>query len=175
MIAPIAVLRVRRRPGDPTRGVLVAGPLAVPCALGRSGVRVGKREGDGATPFGLIRLVRAFYRPDRGPPPWTGLPLERLRPKDGWCDDPAARRYNRRVARPCRASHEAMWRDDALYDVVIETDWNRSPAIPGRGSAIFMHIARDGFRPTEGCVAVSAAAMRRLLPRLGPGTVLDIG
>jgi L,D-peptidoglycan transpeptidase YkuD (ErfK/YbiS/YcfS/YnhG family) len=164
--SPSPVLRVRALPSDPRRGVVEAGPLRLPCALGRGGRRHGKREGDGATPRATLRPLAVRYRPDRGRRPATHLPVGVIRPGDGWCDDPRDRRYNRPVALPFPASHERMHRDDALYDVVVILDWNMRPAVRGRGSAIFLHIARPGFAPTEGCIAVSPAAMRRLLPRL---------
>ncbi|TXN62456.1 L,D-transpeptidase family protein, partial [Methylobacterium sp. WL18] len=103
-------------------------------------------------------------------------PLRATRPGDGWCDDRRDRRYNRPIRLPAPGvSAEAMWRDDGLYDVVIDLDYNRAPIRKGRGSAIFLHIARDGYRPTEGCVALARADLLRLLGRLGPRTRLRIG
>ena len=104
----------------------------------------------------------------------AGQPLARIRPGHGWCDDPADRRYNTLVPLPCRSSHEEMWRADHLYDVVIDIDWNRGPAVRGRGSAIFLHLARPGFEPTAGCVAVETRMIRRLLERIGPETRIEI-
>src|SRR5579863_4510334 len=90
-----------------------------PAACGRAGVKADKREGDGASPIGTYPLVRAYYRPDRVEPPPTGLPLVALRANDAWVDDPADPQYNRLVALPYPASHEAMWRADGLYDLVV--------------------------------------------------------
>lgn len=165
---------VRRSPLDPRRGLLTAGALRLPCALGAAGVTHRKREGDGASPAGRFRLLGAFYRPDRLPRPRTRLPLRPLRPGDGWCDDPSDRRYNRPVRLPGSARHERMWRDDHLYDVVLDIAWNRGPIVRGRGSAIFLHLARPGFAPTEGCVAVEPQKIARLLPRIGPKTRIEI-
>jgi L,D-peptidoglycan transpeptidase YkuD (ErfK/YbiS/YcfS/YnhG family) len=170
----VELIRVHRSPLDPRRGRLVAGNLVIPCALGRSGTTRRKREGDGASPVGRFALLEAFYRADRGPRPRTGLKLSRLRPGDGWCDDPADRRYNTRIALPCAASHEALWRADPLYDVVVDIAWNRGPIRRGRGSAIFLHLARPGFEPTAGCVAVEKRMIARLLERIGPGTRIEI-
>ena len=172
--AYVKLIRVHRSPLDHRRGRLQAGNLVLPCALGRSGPRPDKREADGASPVGRFRLLQVFYRADHGPRPRTGLPLRRIRAQDGWCDDPADRRYNRLVPLPCGSSHETMWRDDHLYDVVIDIAWTRGPILRGRGSAIFLHLARPGFEPTAGCVAVESAKVRRLLERIGPRTQIRI-
>lgn len=155
------VLRVLSRAAR--RGVLAFGPLALPCAIGRGGIRALKREGDGATPRGRWRLRHVFYRPDKGGRPRGALPVQGLRPGDGWCDAIGDRNYNRMVRHPYPASAEHLWRADALYDVVIVLDYNERPRIHGRGSAIFMHLARPGFQPTEGCVALRARDLRNLL------------
>ncbi len=156
------------------RGLLTAGGLTVPCALGRSGIRGGKREGDGATPRGGWHPVAVFWRADRLARPATVLPIQPLTPKDGWCDDPANRRYNRPVRLPYAGRHERLWRADRLYDVIVVLDYNLAHPRKGAGSAIFLHIAGPGFAPTEGCIAVAPDAMRRLLARMGPRTVIDV-
>jgi L,D-peptidoglycan transpeptidase YkuD (ErfK/YbiS/YcfS/YnhG family) len=155
-------------------GTLVAGALHARCAVGRAGVTSRKREGDGATPRGRFRLLAAMYRPDRLARPMTGLPLTAIRPGAGWCDDPSDHAYNQPVRLPYPGRHENLWRDDRLYDVVIVLDYNIRPAIAGAGSAIFLHLAAPGYKPTAGCVAVSLETMRRLLPRLGRETFIEI-
>lgn len=171
---PADILEVRARPRDKTKGILKLGQITVPCALGRSGIRCRKKEGDGATPAGRFELLHVYYRPDKGLPPPTQLPLEPLTPLSGWCDDPRHRLYNRPVELPFSASHEKMWRDDRLYDVVVVLDCNISPAVKGKGSAIFFHIAREDYRPTEGCVAIAPEHMRLMLAKTGPGAVMEI-
>lgn len=161
-------------PGDRRRGMLLVGALHAPCALGRSGIAQWKREGDGATPAGHFRLTAVLYRPDRMPRPRTALPITTIDPDSGWCDDPADRAYNQPVRIPHAASHERLWRADRLYDVVVVIDYNLAPAKRGAGSAIFLHVAREDFAPTEGCVAVSPETMRRLLPHFGPRTVIVV-
>jgi L,D-peptidoglycan transpeptidase YkuD (ErfK/YbiS/YcfS/YnhG family) len=165
---------VRRAPGDGTRGLLAAGGKVVPCALGRSGISARKREGDGATPLAAMAVLAGYFRPDGGMPRHGGLGLTAIRRDDGWCDAPADANYNRPVRLPYRPSHEKMWRADRLYDAVVVLDWNIRPRARHRGSAIFLHVAREGFRPTEGCVALAPAAMRWLLPRLSRRTVLRV-
>jgi L,D-peptidoglycan transpeptidase YkuD (ErfK/YbiS/YcfS/YnhG family) len=173
--ATLKRLRVRPRPGAPTRGWLIAGTLALPVALGRSGIKANKREGDGATPRGRFRLVRLWWRGDRLPRPQTRLPLRMIRPQDGWCENPQDRRYNQPVQLPDDSEADRLTRSDRLYDLIIELDHNTRPRIAGRGSAVFVHIARPQFAPTAGCVALTLPALRRLVERLGPDTVIEIG
>lgn len=171
----LATLRVHPRVGDRRKGLLQAGGAVIPCALGGGGVVQVKREGDGGSPRGTFRLRGGAYRPDHLARPATALSLRRTAPGDGWCDDVRDRRYNRPIALPAPGvSAERMWRDDGLYDVVIDLDHNRGPIRPGRGSAIFLHIARPGYVATEGCVALKRADLLRLLGRLGPRTMLVI-
>lgn len=171
---PQRQLFVKALSANSTRGVLVLRGRAIPCAMGRAGRRALKREGDGATPRGDLVLERVLYRPDRGPRPQTGLPVRPLRPGDGWCDAPCDRNYNRSVRHPYPSSAETLWRADALYDVVVVLSHNRVPRVRGRGSAIFMHVAREGFKPTEGCIALRPADLRRLLQWLAPGDSIRV-
>jgi L,D-peptidoglycan transpeptidase YkuD (ErfK/YbiS/YcfS/YnhG family) len=157
-----------------TRGIVKLGSLAFPCALGRSGRRASKREGDGATPIGHWRLLQVLYRPDRIQRPVTGLPLRQIRPCDGWCDAPADRNYNRPVRHPYPASAEELWRTDGLYDLVVVLSHNVRPRIRGAGSAIFMHVAQPGYKPTAGCIALKCEHLRRLLGRLRAGAAMRV-
>jgi L,D-peptidoglycan transpeptidase YkuD (ErfK/YbiS/YcfS/YnhG family) len=167
------VARVRR---SSHRAVLLAGGLAIPCAIGRTGVTRTKREGDGASPAGRLAVVRGWYRADRFPVrPRTRIPVAPIRSDDGWSDDPADPAYNRPVRLPRRYGHERMWRDDAVYDVVLALDWNLSRRARGRGSAIFLHLAKPGFPGTAGCVALARDDLLRLLARLAPGATIRIG
>lgn len=147
----------------------------VRCALGRGGVRVEKREGDGATPAGSFPLRRVMYRADRLPAPETGLPVRVLRRDDGWCDDPEDAAYNRLIRTPFAARHETLWRDDALYDVVVELGFNDDPVEVGRGSAIFLHRAKPDYGPTEGCVALALGDLLALLRDCDGETRLTVG
>jgi L,D-peptidoglycan transpeptidase YkuD (ErfK/YbiS/YcfS/YnhG family) len=147
---------------------------AKPGAKGHGLLLAGKREADGATPAGRFALTRLRFRPDRLRRPATRLPARPLRPVDGWCDAPGDRNYNRPVPHPYTASHEALWRADGLYDVLVELSCNARPRLQGRGSAIFLHLARPSYAPTEGCIALSRADLARLLPRLGRRTVIAV-
>lgn len=134
------------------------------CALGQGGIRADKREGDGATPAALMPLRRVLYRADRlAPPAGCRVPVEPIAPTDGWCDDPAHPDYNRRIALPHPARHERLWREDALYDILGVLGWNDELVQRGRGSAIFLHLARPDYAPTEGCIALAERDLRALL------------
>jgi L,D-peptidoglycan transpeptidase YkuD (ErfK/YbiS/YcfS/YnhG family) len=165
---------VRRQAGERARGWLKAGPLHIPVALGPTGIRADKREGDKATPRGRFRPLRVWWRPDRGTRPRTPLPIRRIGLTDGWCEDPADRRYNRPIRLAPDRAGDRLWRQDHLYDLIVEIDHNVRPRIAGRGSAVFIHVARPGFAPTAGCVALRAPALRRLLARLGGKTRIII-
>ena len=168
-------LAVRRKPAQNARGVLLAGPLALPVALGRAGIKANKREGDGATPRGAFRLKRLWWRAERHRRPPTLLPSRRIGPNDAWCEDPNDRHYNRPVKLPPKSTADRLARPDRLYDFIIEIDHNTRPRVAGRGSAVFIHVARPGLAPTAGCVALELNSLRRLLARLGPRTKIMVG
>jgi len=153
---------------------LTAGPRTVECVLGPPGMTRIKREGDGATPVGTWPLRCVFYRPDRTARPRTSLPVYRITPDDGWCDDPRDGHYNRPVKLPYPASAETLWRDDRLYDLMVVLGHNDAPVRPGAGSCIFFHLMRLDRSPTEGCVAVGRKDMLKLLEQCGPETVMQI-
>ncbi len=136
---------------------------AFTCALGRSGISAEKWEGDGHTPAGKFALRQVFYRPDRVANLLTAVPARKITTTDGWCDDPEHADYNRLVTLPVDASHEKMWRDDGLYDIVVVLGHNDDPVVPYRGSAIFMHVATEEYRPTEGCVVLALADLVSIL------------
>jgi L,D-peptidoglycan transpeptidase YkuD (ErfK/YbiS/YcfS/YnhG family) len=166
----LSLLRVRTKPGQRSRGVLLAGERAIPVVLGRSGIRANKREGDGATPRGCFRLRRLWWRHDRGPRPPTLLPTIRIDPDVAWCEDSSDRRYNQPFRRSAKEPGDRLWRDDRLYDHIIEVDHNTRPRVAGHGSAVFLHVARPDRSPTAGCVALAARDLRQLLTRSGPKT-----
>ncbi|MBV8889588.1 MAG: L,D-transpeptidase family protein [Alphaproteobacteria bacterium] len=143
-------------------------------AFGRGGIRADKKEGDGATPSGTFPLLSGFYRADRVPALRTDLAMRPLGRADGWVDDPADPDYNRLVALPYPARVEELWREDGLYDVLVVIGYNTDPVVPGAGSAIFLHVARPDFSPTDGCVAVARDTLIALLRVLGPGSTITI-
>jgi len=171
----VTVIRLDLLNRAATRGRLRVGNLVIPCLIGRSGIRASKREGDGATPAGLWTLRHVLFRADRVARPSTRLPVSPIDPQDGWCDAPQDRNYNRLVRLPYPASHESLWRDDRLYDVVVILSHNERPRQAYHGSAVFLHIADPNGRPTAGCVAVAPRDIGRLLALCGPETRISIG
>jgi len=157
-------------------GKLTLGRRRVRCALGPSGVvpASDKREGDGASPAGIWPLREVLYRPDRGPLPVTALPVRALSPDDGWCDAPNDPAYNRAVRRPYSASTERLWREDHIYDIIVIIGHNDDPVAPGMGSAIFLHISRPDYSPTQGCIAIARAELEALLAMAKPGDAVEI-
>lgn len=171
----LSVIQVRAIPGRGSRGILRAGPYTLPVALGRGGIKANKHEGDGATPRGVFRLKRLWWRGDRHARPRTQLPARRIAHNDGWCENPADRHYNQHIRVPKGSKADRLARTDALYDFIIELDHNTKPRVAGRGSAVFVHVARAQFAPTAGCVALTMPALRRLIERVGPRTRIKIG
>lgn len=168
-------LRLLTRRASASEGILLAGNLTLPCKIGRTGIKVVKREGDGATPRGAFRLLRLLRRPGRLRFVPTALPWRHVQPDDGWCEVATDRNYNRPIRLPYPASHERLWREDRLYDAIVVLDHNHVPRRRHGGSAIFLHLWRDDGGPTQGCVAVSPVSMRRLIALCGPRTRLMIG
>lgn len=159
-----------------TTGFVVFADHQLRCALGRGGLKIHKMEGDGATPVGTFALGRVFYRADRlKHPPQTGLQTIPITPDMGWCDDPNHADYNQLIALPHPARHERLWRDDGVYDVVVEVLYNTDPIVAGRGSAIFIHVAKPDYTPTEGCIALNMHELLVLLSLCNKGDLITIG
>jgi len=144
------------------------------CSLGKSGVSKNKIEGDQTIPEGCFYLREVFFRPDKIKNLETALPTKMLNLDDGWCDDPKDKNYNKFVKLPYPASAEKLWREDYLYDIIVVLDYNDGPIIPGKGSAIFMHIARESYSPTDGCVALALPDLLEILKTVDKKTSVCI-
>ncbi len=142
------------------------------CAVGRGGIRLQKAEGDGVSPVGCWPIRQVYYRADRMEKPVTALPRQAIDRLDGWCDEPSDPQYNRKVRLPYAASHEELWREDELYDIVVVLGHNDDPVVPGAGSAIFLHLARPNYSPTAGCAALSREDLLEFLARADPSVRL---
>lgn len=144
------------------------------CSLGEKGVTGDKREGDLKTPLGSFSLMECWYRADRMEAPETDLPLRIIQKDDGWCDDVKSPLYNQHVKLPFEASHEELWREDEKYDIIVTLGYNIKPLIPGKGSAIFFHIAPEGYPHTQGCVGLVKADMLKVLKDCSPQTLMRV-
>jgi L,D-peptidoglycan transpeptidase YkuD (ErfK/YbiS/YcfS/YnhG family) len=166
----LRAIRVTTRPGRRSQGWVTAWGRSLPAALGLGGIQANKREGDGGTPAGRFRPVRLWWRADRLLRPRTSLPVRRIEPGDAWCEDPTDRRYNRAVRRSATEPGDRLLRRDGLYDLIVEIDHNTRPRVAGRGSAVFIHVARPGFAPNAGCIALKRRDLVTLLRYLTPKT-----
>jgi L,D-peptidoglycan transpeptidase YkuD (ErfK/YbiS/YcfS/YnhG family) len=146
------------------------------CSIGAAGIKKHKQEGDQATPAGEFALGNIYFRPDRISIHEldTDLPLIAIDDRSGWCDDVNSPSYNQYVRLPFAGRHEKLWRDDSVYDIVIVIEYNTKPVEQKKGSAIFMHLARETYSPTEGCVALAKKDMLEIIPYLCPGTSILI-
>ncbi len=169
------VWTVRRAPGILAhRGLLRIGSNVFACNLGRNGISVRKREGDGATPAGRLSVLGGYQNTAK---PFFVTGSRKLRQIDeslGWCDAPNHPSYNMPVQLPFGASHEKMMRNDRLYDLCLVLDWNFSRRARYRGSAIFVHLTRPDNGPTEGCIALDPKLMQRLLSQLVKGVQIRV-
>ena len=173
----VSTIKVVRSPRHPSLGSVHIGAIVIPCALGRAGLQIKWREGDGRTPLGNFALRHVHFRCDRLRRPATTLPIRRLLPGDWWNDRVSEPHYNRliRLRPPPADSEERLCRPDALYDLIIEIGFNDAPVVRGKGSGIFWHVARENFLPTAGCVATRRADLLRALPYIGPNTRIILG
>jgi len=168
------VLTVQADSADTSLGWAALGDRRWRCTVGAGGVREDKVEGDAATPTGTFPLRRIYFRNDRLVLPKVRLPARPINEHDGWCDDPRSSSYNRLVHIPNEWSHEKMWREDALYDLVVVVGYNDDPPEGEWGSAIFLHIARADYSPTQGCVALARDDLLELVTLIGPETRLNV-
>jgi len=129
-----------------------------------------KREGDGKTPVGRWPIREGFYRADRLAKPETKLPMRAMSPDDAWCDIDGDPQYNRYVKLPYPTLNERLWRDDHLYDIIFMLGYNDSPAVAGKGSAIFLHLSRPEFNPSSGCVTLAQEDLLCLLREADAGS-----
>lgn len=144
------------------------------CRTGRGGIRSKKVEGDGATPIGIFPIRQVFYRPDRVRPFACDLETVSLTPVDGWCDDPTDPHYNHFIRTPYPTSHEVLWREDHVYDIILVIGYNDSPVVSPKGSAIFIHIMNENQTPTDGCIALERPDLIDLLAEITPTTQLVV-
>ncbi len=144
------------------------------CSIGKSGIRKFKKEGDLATPKGLFKLGMLYYRKDRNRRLESKLKKRIIKKKMGWCDDSRSKKYNREICFPFKYKAEKLYRKDKIYDIFINIKYNYSPAIKGKGSAIFLHIANKKYKATRGCIGIQKKDFLKLLPLINKNTKILI-
>ena len=133
------------------------------CALGKAGIGKKKKEGDNITPKGLYKIVKSYYRKDRIKKISSKFKLIKITKNIGWCDDPNSEKYNKIVNLPTKYSYEKLYRKDNVYDLILVLNYNMSPVIKNKGSAIFIHITKKKYQPTQGCVALKKNNLLKLI------------
>ena len=153
---------------------LIFGEKAYSCVVGWGGIGVKGGEGDGITPVGRYQLKSLRYRPNLLSKPQSYLPTYPITPQDGWCNDPNHTKYNRPIQMPFSASHEVLWRSDAIYNLIVDLGFNDNPPVHGVGSAIFLHVKSASSSTTEGCIAVSQPDLLDILKNCSTDTFIRI-
>jgi L,D-peptidoglycan transpeptidase YkuD (ErfK/YbiS/YcfS/YnhG family) len=144
-------------------GLLKYKKIQFRCALGKAGIGKKIREGDNLTPIGTYKIVNVYYRSDKIKKLTSNLKLVPINKNMGWCDDPKSKKYNQLIKLPSKFTHEKLYRKDNIYDLVLPIDFNTKKIIKGKGSAIFIHVARKNFKPTRGCIALKKSDLIYLL------------
>ncbi|MGM0629432.1 MAG: L,D-transpeptidase family protein [Patescibacteria group bacterium] len=144
-------------------------------AIGKNGVAKNKEEGDGKTPIGCFKMRKILYRKDKVKIPKSPLSVREIQGDDGWSDDSSSPNYNELIKLPSNESHEVLWREDGVYDLIVPLGYNDIDTVPGKGSAIFMHIAKPEFTPTEGCIALLKEDLLEILKNISKDTLVCVG
>lgn len=156
------------------KGTLIFNGQRYQCTLGEKGLTGDKQEGDLKTPVGSFPLKECWYRADKMEAPETALPLRVIEKDDGWCDDVKSESYNQPVKLPFEPSHEELWRDDDKYDIIVTLGYNDNPFKPGKGSAIFFHVAAPDWSPTQGCVGLTKQDLLTVLSAVDTNSLMCI-
>jgi L,D-peptidoglycan transpeptidase YkuD (ErfK/YbiS/YcfS/YnhG family) len=144
------------------------------CALGKAGVNKKIKEGDGITPKGVFKITKIYYRADKIKVVKTNIKKIKITKNMGWCDDPASQFYNRQIKLPSKFSHEKLYRNDDLYDLIAILNYNTDPVIKNKGSAIFMHISESSYKKTEGCIALKKDDLIKIVMQIKKNTKISV-
>ena len=145
------------------------------CALGKNGIRQKEREGDFVTPKGKYKLIKIYYRADRIKKIRSPLKKIKIKKNMGWCDDVNSKYYNKQIKINKKISHEKLYRKDKVYDIVVVLNYNINPIIKGKGSAIFLHVAKKNYKKTQGCIALKKSELLNLVSKIKKNTQIKIG
>ncbi len=144
------------------------------CALGEAGVKKKTMEGDNITPKGIFKIIKIYYRSDKIKKIKTLIKKNKINKNMGWCDDPKSRSYNQQIKLPTKYSHEKLYRNDNLYDLIAVLNYNINPIIKNKGSAIFLHIAKNSYQKTKGCIALKREHLIEIISQIKKNTKIKI-
>jgi L,D-peptidoglycan transpeptidase YkuD (ErfK/YbiS/YcfS/YnhG family) len=144
------------------------------CALGKNGIKKKIKEGDNITPKGIFRITKIYYRHDRIGNLKTLIKKTKIKKNIGWCDDSKSNFYNQQIKLPYKFNYEKLYRNDRIYDLLAVLNYNTNPVVKNKGSAIFIHIARNNYKPTAGCVALKKGDLIKLLQTIKKNTKIKI-
>ena len=155
------------------KNYLTYNKLKVKCAIGKKGIGYKKKEGDLLTPAGQFKIKYILYRKDRVKIS-TKLEKKIIKKNMGWCDDPKSNQYNKLIKLPFAYNHEKLFKKENIYDIILVLNYNMNPVKKNKGSAIFIHVAKNNFRKTEGCVAIKKLNLIKLIKKINPSTKVKI-
>ena len=144
------------------------------CSLGKAGIKKKTKEGDQVTPKGIFKVIKIYYRKDKIKKIINPIKKIQIKKNMGWCDDPKSDLYNQQIKLPNKFSYEKLYRKDGLYDIILVLNYNTSPIVKKKGSAIFIHIAKRKFKPTEGCIGLKKKDLIKLLKKIKKNTKIKI-
>ena len=144
------------------------------CSLGKAGIKKKTKEGDQVTPKGIFKVIKIYYRKDKIKKIINPIKKIQIKKNMGWCDDPKSDLYNQQIKLPNKFSYEKLYRKDGLYDIILVLNYNKSPIVKKKGSAIFIHIAKKKFKPTEGCIGLKKNDLIKLLKKIKKNTKIKI-
>ena len=156
-------------------GYLKYKKLKFRCALGKAGIKKKIMEGDNITPKGIFKIIKIYYRLDKIKEIKTLIKKIKIKKNMGWCDDPKSRSYNQQIKLPTKYSHEKLYRNDNLYDLIAVLNYNIDPIIKNKGSAIFLHIAKNSYQETKGCIALKKKHLIEIISKIKKNTKIKIG
>ena len=144
------------------------------CCIGKSGINKFKKEGDLSTPKGVFNLGALYYMKYRNKYLKTRLNKKIIKKNMGWCNDSRSEKYNKEIRFPFKHGAEKLFRKDKIYDIFVNIKYNQSPVVKGKGSAIFLHLEKKNYKPTQGCVEIKKKDFLRILPLIKKNTKISI-
>jgi L,D-peptidoglycan transpeptidase YkuD (ErfK/YbiS/YcfS/YnhG family) len=144
------------------------------CSLGKAGVKKKIKEGDNVTPKGIFKITKIYYRADRIKKIKANIKKIKIEKNMGWCNDSKSDFYNKEINLPSKLTHERLYRSDNIYDLIAVLNYNMNPVVKNKGSAIFMHIAQNSYKKTQGCIALNKKNLIQIISRIKKNTKIKV-